>query len=248
MKRFTLYTFVFLVVLSLVLTACGGQAKKLSVASDATFPPFETVDEKTKELVGFDIDLIRAVAEKAGLQIEVKNVPWDPLLAGIAKCQYDMAISSITITEERKKEMGFSDPYIKAGQIITVKFDNTTIKGKSDLTGKKLGAQLSTTGEMESKKIPNATVKSYDTYDLAFLDVMNGQIDAVIADNPTAIDFVSRNKTKLKTVGDVFTDENYGIAVCKNNPDLLQKVNKGLADVKADGTLAKIQEKWLGSK
>jgi polar amino acid transport system substrate-binding protein len=245
-KRISFYVVSVLIALSFLLSACGGAtAKKLKVASDATFPPFESVDEKTKEIVGFDVDLIKAVAAKAGIQIEIQNVPFDPLLAGVATCQYDLGISAVTITEERKKDMAFSDPYVKAGQIVTVKKDNTTIKGPADLVGKKIGAQLSTTGEIEAKKIANTTVKAYDTYDLAFLDLANGQLDAVIADFPTALDFVNKNAAKLKTVGDVFTDENYGIIVCKKNTDLLAKINKGLADVKADGTLAKINDKWL---
>jgi len=121
----------------------------------------------------------------------------------------------------------------------------TTITGKDDLVGKKIGAQLGTTGAIEAAKIQNAEVKTYDSYDLAFLDLANGQIDAVIADYPTALGFVERNSDRLMVVGEVFTDESYGIAVCRNNPELLEKINSGLAAVKADGTLAKLEEKWL---
>ena len=129
------------------------------------------VDEKTKELTGFDIELMKAIGEKAGFQVDFQNTPFDSLLAGMATCQFDAAVSAITITEERAKKMSFSDPYIDAGQIVTVRKDNTSINGPEDLKGKRIGVQLSTTGEIEAKKIEGATVKPYDSVDLAFLDL-----------------------------------------------------------------------------
>jgi polar amino acid transport system substrate-binding protein len=219
----------------------------IRVATDATFPPFETVDEATKGLVGFDIDLMNALAAKEGLTVEWVNINFDAANTGVAQCQYDVAISAITILPERQLTTNFSDPYISAGQIISLRKDETGITGPADLKGKTLGAQLGTTGEIEAKKIENSTVKSYDSYDLAFLDLMNGQIDAVIADYPTALSFVGQNSDKLMTVGDVFTDESYGIAVCKTNTDLLAKINKGLAALKADGTVDSLTAKWVSN-
>lgn len=249
MKRTSIVLLSLLVLASIVLSACASAAKKkVSVATDATFPPFETVNETSKELEGFDIDLMKAVAEKAGLEIEFKNIGFDPMLAGLSQCQYDSAIAAITITDDRKKEMLFSDPYIKAGQIISVKKDNTTIKTKEDLSGKKIGAQLGTTGAIEIEKIKDAVLKSYDSYDLAFLDLANGQIDAVVADYPTALGFVGQNSDKLMVTGEVFTDESYGIGVCKTNTELVALINKGLKAVKDDGTVAKLEQKWLAGK
>ncbi len=123
----------------------------------------------------------------------------------------------------------------------------TVINGKDDLKGKTIGAQLGTTGAIEAGKIEGATVKSYNSYDLAFLDLANGQIDAVIADYPTALGFVAQNSAKLMTVGEVFTDESYGIAVCKQKPELLATMNQGLQAVKDNGTLAKLEQKWLAN-
>ncbi len=245
MKKYALLSFLILV--SLVLAACGAAApKKVVVATDATWPPFESVDETSKQIVGFDIDLFNAIAAKEGLQLEFKNVGFDPLLAGIAQCQYDAAISAITITDERKNSMAFSDPYFAAGQVVTVRTDNTDITTKDNLTGKTVGAQIGTTGAMEVEKVSGATLKTYDTVDLAYQDLMNGQIDAVVADNPLALGYVAKNAAKIKTVGPVFTDENYGIAVCKTNADLLAKINKGLAAVKAEGTIDSLTTKWVG--
>lgn len=237
-----------LVLVSLMLTGCAQKSAKIKIATDATFPPFETVDEGTKELTGFDIELMKAIAEKQKLDIEFVNIGFDPMLAGVSQCQYDGAIAGMTITEDRKEHMLFSDPYINAGQIVSIRKENTAIKSKDDLAGKTVAAQLGTTGAIEAEKIPNVTLKTYDSYDLAFLDLANGQIDAVIADYPTALGFVGQFSDKLMVVGDVFTDESYGIAVCKNKPDLLKKINEGLAAVKADGTVAKLEQKWLAGK
>ncbi len=259
MKRTTVIPLILVVVLSLILSACAPAAPTASspasttsesspvirVATDATWPPFEMVDEQTKEIVGFDIDLLNAIAAKENLNIEYTNVGFDPLLAGISQCQYDLAISSITITEDRKKSMLFSDPYIEAGQIVTVRADETAIQSKDDLTGKTVGAQLGTTGAIEVQNMSDVTLRTYDLVDLAFLDLMNKQIDAVVADQPTAINFAVSNKGKLKTVGQPFTDESYGIAICNKNTDLQQKVNAGLAAVKSEGLIDQLKSKWL---
>jgi polar amino acid transport system substrate-binding protein len=220
----------------------------ITIATDATFPPFEMVDEATKELIGFDIELMQAVAAQAGLQYEFINLPFDPMLAGLSECQYDMAIAAITITDERKEQFLFSDPYVDAGQIITVKAGNTDIQGKDDLNGKLIGAQLGTTGEIEAQAIEGVEYKPYDTYDLAFLDLINGQIDAVIADNPTALGFIEKNPDKLMTVGEVFTSEFYGIAICKDRQDLLDQINPALAAVIDSGFVADLAAKYLAGE
>lgn len=225
--------------------AAAGGGTKIRVATDASWPPFEMVNESTKQIEGFDVDLMNAIAANAGLQVEFVNVAFDPLLAGMAQCQYDASISAMTITDERKQSMAFSDPYFEAGQIITVQANNTDITGKDSLTGKTLGAQIGTTGAIEAGKIPGATAKTYDDIGLAFQDLINGQVDAVIADTPLALGYVGKNPTKIKTVGEPFTDENYGIAVCKNKPELVAKINEGLAKAKADGVIDQLTKKWI---
>jgi len=248
MKRLFVVVLVGLTLISLVLAGCGGGTKTtVRVATDAAWPPFEYIDEQTKEIVGFDIDLMKAIAEKGDFEVEFINVSWDPLLAGMAQCQYDASISAMTITEERKQSFNFSDPYFAAGQIVTVRVDNTDITGKDSLSGKTVGAQIGTTGAIETGNIAGATLKTYDDIGLAFQDLMNGQIDAVVADNPLALGYIGENPDKLKIAGDAFTDENYGIAVCKTNTDLLEKINTGLAAVKAEGVFDDLVAKWLGS-
>lgn len=240
-----IYAALVFVLVATTLAGCGAVgAKKVVVATDATWAPFEFVDEKTKDLIGFDIDLMKAIAKEGGFEIEFKNVPFDPLLAGMAAGTYDAAISSITITDERKQGMLFSDPYYAAGQLVAVQGANTTIKSQTDLKGKKVGAQVGTTGADEAKKL-GAVVKTYDDIGSAFLDLINGQIDAVVSDNPVAAGYVQKYQGKVKTAGAPFTNEQYGIAVKKGNTDLLAKINKGLKAVIAKGLIKEYDAKWL---
>ena len=243
MKQKILLTVVAVLALGL-LASCAQSSDALVVATDAAFPPFEMIDEESKEIVGFDIDLMNAIAEKAGLDIVFQNVAWDPLLAGMADCQYDMAISGMTITPERAEQFSFSDPYINAGQIVVVQSDNETISGPEDLVGLTVGAQIGTTGAMEIEAIADTTLKIYDTYELAFLDLANGQVDAVVADYPTAVAFVSNNAANLKVVGEVFTDEGYGVAFCLGNTELIDQVNAAIAELQAEGYIDELVTKW----
>jgi polar amino acid transport system substrate-binding protein len=246
-----IFALIALAVAVTLLAACAtGPAaptakEKVTIATDATWAPFEYLDESNKQIVGFDIDLMNAIAVKANLDITYTNVAFDPLLAGMAQCQYDAAISSITITAERGKSMLFSNPYFKVGQVVVVAAGNNDIKGKDSLAGKKIGSQISTTGAMEAAKIQGATVKTYDDITLALQDLANGQIDAVITDNALIINYINSNPGKVKMVGESFTNEDIGIAICKTKTDLQAKINAGLAAVLADGTVEKISAKWL---
>jgi len=244
-KKFLYLSILGILFASTLLPSCGSSSAKIRIATDATWKPFEYVNDQTKQIEGFDIDVMNAIAERENLDIEFVNVGFDPLLAGMAQGTYDAAISSITITEDRKKAMLFSDPYFAAGQIVTVHKDNTAVTSKDNLSGK-VGAQLGTTGAMEVAKIKTATLKTYDDITLAFQDLMNGQITAVVCDNPVALLAVAENPDKIKTVGSVFTDENYGIAVAKGKTDLLAKINDGIKKIKDEGLIAQFTDKWLG--
>jgi polar amino acid transport system substrate-binding protein len=246
MKRLSFIVLSLVLMCGLFLSACsGGQSNKVRVATNAEFAPFEYVDETTKEVTGFDIELIQEIAKRSGFEVEIINTGFDAMLAGLGQCQYDAAIAAITITEERAKNMLFSAPYTVAGQTVVVRAGTSDISGPESLSGKTVGAQLGTTGADEVAKIEGANLKTYDNYQFAFQDLINGQIDAVVVDNPIADAFVAKNQGKLEVIGNVFTSENYGIAVCKDKSDLLKKLDEGLAAMKADGSLKKLEEKWL---
>lgn len=251
MKR-VLTVLALLVVAGAVVFAGGKKeasaAKKtLVIATDSTWPPMEFVNEQ-KQIVGYDIDLMNAVAEAAGFSVEFKSVAWDGIFAGIASDKYDAIISSVTITDDRKKEMDFSDPYINAGQILVVKSDSKGVELLKDLAGKTVGAQIGTTGAFEVEKIKAVTLKTYDEVGLAFEDLYNGRIQGVVCDTPVAAQYALQNdkyKGSLKIVGKPFTDEYYGIVVKKGNKALLDLINAGLKKVKDSGKVAEIEKKWL---
>ena len=171
----------------------AASGKKLVIATDATWPPMEYVDENTKEIVGFDIDFMKAVAETGGFGVEFKNTAWDGIFAGLATDKYDAIISSVTITEERKKEMDFSKPYVNAGQLLVVQKNMKGVAALADLKGKTAGAQIGTTGAFEIEKVKGVTLKSYDEIGLAFEDLVNGRIAAVVCDTPVAANYALQN-------------------------------------------------------
>lgn len=242
MKRLSVILIAVLVV-ALVLSGCAKPAA-VKVATDATFAPFESTDDKGN-LVGFDIDLMNKVAERAGITIEWENVPFDSVLAGLASCQYDAGIAAISITDDRKASMLFSDAYLDAGLIVVVNAANTDIMSLDDLKNKTVAAQLGTTGEVEAQKIEGVNYKPYDSYELAFLELTNKGVDAVIADNPVAMGYIAANPDKVKAVGEVFDSTPYGIAICKTDADLQAKINKALQELIAEGYLTELASIYL---
>ena len=216
-------------------------------ASDATWPPMEYVDD-SGDIVGFDMDLLEAIAKAADFKYEVQNTGWEGIFAGLANGAYDAIISSVTITEERKMTMDFSDPYINAGQILVVPVDYSGGDLLTDFDGKKVGVQQGTTGDFAVEDISSIDRRAYDDIGLAVEDLINGNLDAVVCDSVTAVDYVVANenfKGKLKILGEPFTEEEYGIAVKKGNSELLNLLNTGLEKVFNDGTQAQLVKKWL---
>lgn len=223
-------------------------ARNLVVATDATWPPMEFVNEK-KEIIGFDADYLRAMAKEAGFQLTLKNVAWDGIFAGLASGKYDAVCSSVTITEERKKSMDFSLPYFKVRQALVVP-KSATAKSLADMKGKTLGGQIGTTGYFAIKKAEGVNGKSYDEIGLAMEDLFNGRIDGVVCDDPVAAQYALQKKeyaAKLKIAAVLDTgDENYGIAVKKGNQAVLDLLNKGIRAVQKKGIDAELRTKWIG--
>jgi polar amino acid transport system substrate-binding protein len=253
MRKTTFLSLLILVLAaSLVLAGGGGGEPKggkprIVIATDATWPPMEMVNE-SKEIVGFDIDLMKAAAAAGGFTVEFKNTAWDGIFAGLEAGEYDAVMSSVTITDERKQTMDFSVPYINAGQILVVRKESTGVDKLDQLVGKSVGAQIGTTGSFEIEKVKGVNLKTYDEIGLAFEDLINGRIDAVVCDTPVAAQFALQNenyKGKLKIVGKPFTEEYYGVAVKKGNSKVLDLVNKGLNKVLKTATYDKIYAAWL---
>ncbi len=224
----------------------------LTVGMDATYPPFEYINETTKKFEGFDVDLMKAIAKKLGLKVEFKNVAWEGIIPGLVTHQYDCICSAMTITKEREKQVDFSDPYFIASQVIVVRANDNRIHGVKDLEGKVVGVQLGTTGDFFAEKLLKEgihfTLKKYKTTPDALLDLKNGNLDAVIIDNGIALWMAKKcpEDYKVITGNKSLTHEEYGIAVAKDNPGLLKAINKALKEIKEDGTYQKIYEKWFG--
>ena len=247
-----------IVVLSLVIVAgvfAGGRSesesdsgmRKIVVATDATWPPMEFLNAD-KEIVGYDIDLMRAIAEAAGFEVEFANTAWDGIFAGLGTNEYDAVISSVTITEERKATMDFSDSYINAGQVLIVAQSLSGVTSLDDMVGMTVGAQLGTTGAFAVEDAAGVELATFDELGLAIAALANGQIAGVVADTPIAADYVLQNAEysgSLKIVGEPFTDEYYGVAVKKGNSEVLDLINKGLAEVLASNIPSQLEEKWL---
>lgn len=217
--------------------------KTIVFASDATYPPMQYMNEQ-KEIAGFEVDVIKAAAEKGGFKAEFKNVAWDGIFAGLSSGKYDAISSSVSITEERKATMDFSEPIIAIEQMLVVGI-NDKATDLAALKGKSIGAQIGTTSYFVIKDVKGfKAIKTYDEVGLAMEDLVKGSIQAVVADSPVAVEYTSKKYTdKIKIAGVIKSDkvENIGIAVKKGNKEVLDLVNKGLAAIKADGTFDKVK-------
>ncbi len=233
-----------------VLVALSGTAlaeKTVVFATDATWPPMEFVDSD-KNVVGYAIDYMTAAGKEAGFKAVFKNTAWDGIFAGLAAGKYDAISSSVSITEERKKAMDFSDPYYTVRQALIVSKESTA-KSLDDLKGEKVGGQIGTTGYFAIKAAKDVVAKSYDEIGLAMEDLNVGRIAAVVCDDPVAANYALlkyKATMKIAAVMETGEVENYGVPVKKGNKDTLDLINKGIAAVKAKGIDKELQKKWIG--
>lgn len=228
----------------------GKKSKALLVGTDAAYAPFES-ENATKEVQGFDIDVLKAIAAKAGLELQFINTPWEGLFTQLASGDRDILVSAITINDARKAQMDFSEPYFEAVQLIAVPA-KSKVQKLDDLKTLKIGVQTGTTGDDVASKLvgkTNANIKRFEGTPLALQELQNGGVDAVVADNGVINNFLANNNGTFKVVTDTsFPKEFYGIAVKKGNKELLEKINKGLAEIKADGTYDKIYQTYFKEK
>jgi arginine/lysine/histidine/glutamine transport system substrate-binding/permease protein len=227
-------------------SSSGASGSTWTVGTEPAFPPFESQGEGG-ELVGFDIDLMKAIGEKAGKTIQFESLPFDGLIPSLQAGTINAAISGMTITEERSQTVSFARPYFRAGLAIAVREDNTAINSLEDLKDKKIAVQIGTTGAGKAAEVPGAKISTFDSAPLALQELANGNVDAVINDAPVTLDAIASGNIKgLKVIGELVTEEYYGIALPKDSPDV-EAVNTALGELIADGTYAEIYQKWFGS-
>ena len=243
---------------TLMLAACGGTQEASAPSGDATvsgtwvvgtepaFPPFESQDENG-ELVGFDIDLMKAIGEQAGVEIQFESLPFDGLIPALQAGTIEAAISGMTITEERAETVDFSRPYFRAGLAIAVAEDDTETTSIESLAGKRIAVQIGTTGADKAAEVKDAKVSTFDSAPLALQELSNGNADAVINDAPvTLVAIATGNIGGVKVVGELLTEEFYGIAMPKDSPNV-EILNAALADLISNGTYDTIYEQWFGT-
>lgn len=240
-----------LVTASVLMTACGGGAKDgaLLVGTEATYPPFEMTND-AGEIVGFDIDLIKAIAADQGLVLEFRDMDFDSLVPAVQGGNIDIAASGMSITPLRMKQVAFTDPYIEAGLVVAVGPDANSVGGVDDLKGLRVAVQQGTTGAAKTEELLAAKmiggVKYFPNVSVAMMELLNGGVDAVINDKPVTEAFVAKHPDKIKIVGETLASDEYGFALAKGREELLAKLNAGLANVKANGTWDQLAAKYFG--
>lgn len=232
----------------LALGSVQAQNRELVVGSSATYRPF-AYESPTKDIVGYDVDIIKAVAQKAGLQIKIVNTPWTGIFAALNNGDVDLIISGVTINDKRKQSYDFTTPYFEARQLIAVSRDSS-VKNLKDLAGKKIGVVNGSTGDdIASREFgkTNSDIRRFESTPVVISELVNTGLDAAIGDNGVIAFRVQEHK-QLKTVSDPsFPKEFFGIVVKQGNKALLDKLNTGLAAVKADGSYAQIYKKWFNA-
>lgn len=220
-------------------------AGTLTVGSDTAFPPFETMNGTTAE--GFDVDLVTAIAKDMGLKTVFSSVKFDTLIPQlVAGGKFDMIASAMTITDERKQQIDFADPYIDSNQSLSVA-KGSSIKSTKDLAGKTVGVQSGTTGEAWAKEnLKGSKVVPFDDTLAAFAALQAGKVDGIINDLPVSAYIVKDPARNAAIVQEIPTGEQYGFAIAKTNPELTKAVNAALAKLKSDGTYNAIYKKWFG--
>ena len=242
-----------LAALMLAVAGCGSDTKQaakeqkvIKVGTEPTFAPFEFQEKGSKEFTGFDMDLARAIGKKLGKKVEIQNMGFDALIPALNSGNIDVAAAGMSITDERKKAVTFSDPYYTSGLVVVVTKDNDGVKSIKDLEGKKIAVQIGTTGADKAGKVPGAKVTSFNTNAEVFLELENKGVDAVIIDKHVAQYYLTKEgKDKDKIVGDTMDAESYGFAF-KKDSKLAADFNKALAELKKDGEYDKIYTKWFG--
>lgn len=240
--------------LGLLLLAClGGCGRheaaggKLVIGTDGTYPPLESLAPDGK-FVGFDVDLGNAIGRELGRKVEWVNSAFDGIFPALLGRKFDLVISSVTITEDRRKSLAFSDPYYTAGQLLAIRKDGPSYGGLADLRGKRVGIQLNTTAWEVLKSHPEIEVQRFNSIDLALLALQNGSLDAAMGDGPPLLHYMNSGSFNgLKPAGSLLTEEHYGIVMRPDDRSLQLAVNRALHHLQETGEFARLEKKWFGA-
>lgn len=218
-----------------------GAGGKIVMVTNAEFPPYEYHENNT--IVGIDADIARAIADQMGMELEIQDMAFDSLIPAIQSGKADFAAAGMTVNEERLRNVDFTETYAEAAQVIIVK-EGSAIAAPADLTGKKIGVQTGTTGDIYADDVENAEVQRFNKGMEAVMALTQDKLDAVIIDREPAKVFVKENEG-LKILDEAFTEEEYAIAIKKGNTELLEKMNAAIKELKESGELQKIVDKYI---
>jgi len=233
------------------LSGCGSKAStledykkagKITMGTNAQFPPFEYFENE--KITGFDVELSQKIADKIGVELVVEDMNFTGLLAALSSRKIDFVAAGMTVDEERLKSVDFSDGYFESSQVIIVMKTNTEIKSKTDLTNKKIGVQMSTTGAKEAKLIEGAVVQEFNAGFAAIMDMKNGKLDAVVLDYEPSRNFVAQN-ADIMLLDENLTEEQYAIAVRKGETELQKVINEVIKEMKANGEYEALIKKYI---
>ena len=225
-------------------------AGTLLVGTDAGFAPFEYKDPKTNEIVGFDIDLITAIAKAVGDDVKIQNMQFAGIIPALQTNMIDVAAAALTITAERQKQVLFTDPYYDVGLVMVIrKKDADKYKTLDDMQGKRICSQIGTTGAILGKQVKGATVGEYDQMGDAMMELKMNGCDSVLVDKTVTEYYIAQQGDKdIMMVPHLYNPKQNGFAVSKRNTELAAKLNKGLKIIRENGEYDKIYEKWFGKK
>lgn len=262
MKRFISAALIFLLV-SGIFAGCAGEngskgssgttagyeektssasKQTLVMATEAGFPPYEFYDGE--KIVGIDAEIAALIAEKLGMELEIKDMSFKAVLAAVPSGVADIGMAGMTVSPDRAEKMSFSIPYAKGVQVVMVT-ENSEISSLDGLKGKTIGVQEDTTGDIyATDEFGENLIKRYKKYSEAIASLKNGTVDAVILDNEPAKKFIGGAKG-LKLLPTPYASEDYAIAVSKTRPELLEKINAALKELEKDGSLKKITDKYI---
>ncbi len=252
MKMKKVLSMLLVAVCTMGLAACGGSSEggsedsgddTLVMATNAEFPPYEY--HEGDEVVGIDVDIASAIAEELGMELKVEDMAFDSIIPAVTSGKADIGAAGMTVTPDREESVAFTDTYAHATQVIIVKEDSD-ITGPDDLVGKTIGVQLGTTGDLYATDIEDATVEQYNKGFEAVQALTQDKIDAVVIDGEPAKEFVAESEG-LKILDEAFTEEDYAIAVAKDNTELVDKINDALATLKESGKLDEIIAKYISA-
>jgi polar amino acid transport system substrate-binding protein len=235
-----------LIITLIAFTGCSEKKETVVMGTNAAFPPFEFIGGETgDEVVGFDVEIAKEIAKDLGMELQVEDMEFDTLLTALNANKVDFVIAGMTINPKRAESVNFSEPYYEATQAVLVKKGQSAIKGIDDLNDKKISVQLGTTGnDMASKYTAEGNISAFNTGFEAVMELKNGKVDCLIIDQQPALSFIKKNPD-LEILSFDFDPEYYGIAIKKDDKELLDSVNKTLARLKSSGKYDELLSQFM---